>query len=27
MLPEAILVWSAGKDQDESTGKDNIKTW
>ncbi len=27
MLPESILVWSAGKDQDESTGKDNIKTW
>lgn len=27
VLPEAILVWSAGKDQDESTGKDNVKTW
>lgn len=27
VLPESILVWSAGKDQDESTGKDNVKTW
>lgn len=27
VLPEAILVWSAGKDQDESTAKDNVKTW
>lgn len=27
MLPEAILVWSAGKDKDESTSQDNVKTW
>ena len=27
VLPESILVWSAGKDTDESTNKDNIKTW
>jgi prepilin-type N-terminal cleavage/methylation domain-containing protein len=26
-LPESILVWSAGKDLDESSVKDNIKTW
>ena len=26
-LPEAILVWSGGADKDESTEKDNIKTW
>jgi hypothetical protein len=26
-LPEAILIWSAGKDTDESTIKDNVKTW
>lgn len=26
-LPEAILVWSGGKDADETTEKDNIKTW
>lgn len=26
-LPESILVWSGGKDQDETTKKDNIKTW
>lgn len=27
VLPESILVWSAGKDQDETTSQDNIKTW
>ncbi len=27
VLPESILVWSAGKDNDEMTSKDNIKTW
>lgn len=27
MLPESILVWSAGKDKDETTSQDNIKTW
>ena len=26
-LPESVLVWSAGKDLDESTEKDNVKTW
>lgn len=26
-LPESILVWSGGKDLDESSVKDNIKTW
>jgi prepilin-type N-terminal cleavage/methylation domain-containing protein len=26
-LPESILVWSAGKDKDEQTVKDNVKTW
>jgi prepilin-type N-terminal cleavage/methylation domain-containing protein len=26
-LPESVLVWSAGKDKDESTEKDNVKTW
>jgi len=26
-LPESILVWSGGKDADESSAKDNIKTW
>jgi prepilin-type N-terminal cleavage/methylation domain-containing protein len=26
-LPESILVWSAGKDNDESQAKDNVKTW
>ncbi|HRQ88467.1 MAG TPA: type II secretion system protein [Bacteroidia bacterium] len=26
-LPETILIWSAGKDNDENTAKDNIKTW
>ncbi len=27
VLPESILVWSSGKDREESTAKDNIKTW
>lgn len=27
VLPDSILVWSAGKDNEESTVKDNIKTW
>lgn len=27
VLPDSILVWSAGKDNDEMTSKDNIKTW
>lgn len=26
-LPESILVWSAGKDNDENEEKDNVKTW
>jgi prepilin-type N-terminal cleavage/methylation domain-containing protein len=26
-LPESVLVWSAGKDLDETTDKDNVKTW
>lgn len=26
-LPESILVWSAGKDNDESDAQDNVKTW
>jgi hypothetical protein len=26
-LPESVLVWSAGKDLDESTENDNVKTW
>jgi prepilin-type N-terminal cleavage/methylation domain-containing protein len=26
-LPESILVWSAGKDEDENDAADNIKTW
>jgi len=26
-LPEQILIWSAGKDNDETLAKDNIKTW
>ena len=26
-LPESILVWSAGKDGDFATWKDNVKTW
>ena len=26
-LPEQVLVWSAGKDNDESSDSDNIKTW
>lgn len=26
-LPESILIWSSGPDADESTSKDNIKTW
>ena len=26
-LPESILVWSAGKSQDEEYKKDNVKTW
>ena len=27
VLPESILIWSAGKDGNEMTSKDNIKTW
>lgn len=27
VIPESILVWSAGKDGDFSTWKDNVKTW
>ena len=27
VLPEAILIWSAGKDREESDASDNIKTW
>lgn len=27
VLPESILVWSSGPDKQESTGKDNVKTW
>ena len=27
VLPESILIWSSGKDGDEMTSKDNIKTW
>ncbi len=27
VLPESILVWSAGKDLNEADVKDNIKTW
>ncbi len=27
VLPESILVWSSGKDREESTSKDNVKTW
>ena len=27
VLPESILIWSAGKDGDEMTAKDNSKTW
>jgi len=27
MLPDAILIWSAGKDTDENEARDNIKTW
>ncbi len=27
VLPESILVWSGGKDEDDSTPSDNIKTW
>lgn len=26
-LPESILVWSYGEDEDPATSKDNIKTW
>ncbi len=26
-LPESILVWSSGKDKDESSASDNVKTW
>jgi prepilin-type N-terminal cleavage/methylation domain-containing protein len=26
-LPESILVWSMGKDNDENESKDNVKTW
>jgi type II secretory pathway pseudopilin PulG len=26
-LPESILIWSAGKDGDFDTWKDNLKTW
>lgn len=26
-LPEAILIWSSGKDTDEDEAQDNIKTW
>ncbi len=26
-LPESILVWSAGKDTNENTEVDNVKTW
>ena len=26
-LPESILIWSGGKDTDETITKDNIKTW
>ncbi|NLT69748.1 MAG: type II secretion system protein [Verrucomicrobiaceae bacterium] len=26
-LPESILVWSAGKDNDENETQDNVKTW
>lgn len=26
-LPESILIWSAGKDNDENEDKDNVKTW
>jgi len=27
VLPESVIVWSGGKDRDEETAKDNIKTW
>jgi len=27
VLPEAILVWSSGKDGDEQQANDNVKTW
>jgi hypothetical protein len=27
VLPESILVWSAGKDLNEMSPQDNIKTW
>lgn len=27
VLPESILIWSAGKDLDEQDDNDNIKTW
>lgn len=27
VLPESILVWSSGKDKEESNASDNIKTW
>lgn len=27
ILPESIVVWSAGKDGDFETWKDNVKTW
>ena len=27
VLHESILIWSDGKDGDEMTAKDNIKTW
>lgn len=26
-LPESVLVWSAGKDNEENETKDNVKTW
>lgn len=26
-LPESILVWSSGKDKEESSASDNVKTW
>lgn len=27
VLPESIIVWSAGQDNEESTAGDNVKTW